>query len=165
MPTQCPQCGKENMSRRPRRGVLEHLLSFCFIYPYCCQACWHCFKAFKWRTRCVKRQDRRKTRRFETSFPVVFSSGHTDGEGTVTDIGLGGCCLKTDVELPEDCCLKLKLQVPGSKPEIGMGAVVRTVEKGSYGLSFSPVLGDERKILGQFLIQLQMKERKLLNTT
>ena len=153
------------MSRRPRQGVLEGLLSFCFIYPYRCQACWHCFKALKWRTRCVKPLARRQDRRFETSFTVVFSWGHTDGEGIVTDIGLGGCRVNTDVELTKDCCLKLKLQVPGSKPEIRVEeAVVCTVEKGSFGLSFSRVSEDEKKRLCRFLVQ-RMKEKKRLNTT
>ncbi len=165
MPTQCSQCGKDNMRRLQRRGVFEHLLSFCFIYPYQCQACGHCFEALKWRTRYVKRQARRRDRRFETSFTVVFTWEHTDGEGIVTNIGLGGCRLNTDVELTEGCCLKLKLQVPGSKREITVEeAVVRTVEKGSFGLSFSRILGDEQKRLSQFLVQL-MKERKRLNTT
>jgi len=76
----------------------------------------------------------------------------------VTEIGLGGCRLKTDVELTEDSLLKLKLQLPGSKPEIRVDAVVRTVENGSFGLCFSRVLGDEKKRLGQFLIQLLMTE-------
>ena len=134
--------------------MLEYLLSFCFIYPYRCQACWQCFKALKWGTRCVKPQARRKTRRFQVSFTVVFSWEHTEGEGTVTDIGLGGCRLQTDVELTEDCCLKLKLQVPGSKPEIRVGAVVRTVENSFSSLSFSQVSRDEKKRLGQFLVKL-----------
>jgi hypothetical protein len=76
----------------------------------------------------------------------------------VTEIGLGGCRLKTDVELTENSPLKLKLQLPVSKPEVRVDAVVRTVESGSFGLSFSRVLGDEKKRLGQFLIQLLMKE-------
>jgi hypothetical protein len=76
----------------------------------------------------------------------------------VTEIGLGGCRLKTDVELTEKSPLKLKLQLPGSKPEVRVDAVVRTVENGSFGLCFSRFLGDEKKRLGQFLIQLLMTE-------
>jgi len=60
--------------------------------------------------------------------------------------------------LTENSPLKLKLQLPGSKPEIRVDAVVRTVENGSFGLCFSRLLGDEKKRLGQFLIQLLMKE-------
>ncbi len=158
MYTQCPQCGKDKMGRLPRRGVLEHLLSFCFIYPYRCQACCHDFKALKWGTRCVfklKLQESRQYRRFETSFPVVFSWGRTDGEGIVTDIGLGGCRVNTDVELTEDCCLNLKLEVPGSEPEIRVEeAVVHAVEKGSFSVSFLRFSGDTRPRLSRFLIKL-----------
>ena len=165
----CPQCGESKVTRIHRRGILDYLSSLCCVYPYCCQACSQCFKALRLGTRfvplasrrsngSVKPQTRRQDRRFETSFTVVFSSRHTDGEGVVTDIGLGGCRVNTDVELTENSLLKLNLQVPGSKPEIRVGAVVRTVEKGSFGLCFSRVLGDEKKRLGQFLIQLLMKE-------
>ena len=139
------------------------------MYPYCCQACSQCFKALRLGTRfvplasrrsngSVKPPARRQDRRFQTSFTVVFSWRYTGGEGIVTEIGLGGCRLKTDVELTEDSLLKLKLQLPGSKPEIRVDAVVRTVENGSFGLCFSRVLGDEKKRLGQFLIQLLMTE-------
>ncbi len=155
MYTQCPQCGKDKMGRLPRRGVLEHLLSFCFIYPYRCQACRKCFKSFKWRTRYVKPQARRNTRRFETNFTVVFSWGHTEGEGIVTNMGLEGCRLKTDVELTEDCCLKLRLQVPGIEPAIRVeNAVVCTVENGFSSLSFLRFSRDEKNRLGQYLVKL-----------
>ena len=170
MRRQCPQCGESKVKRIHRRGILDYLASLCCVYPYCCRACSQCFKALKLGTRfvvlasrksngSVKPQDRRQDRRFETSFTVVFSWRHTDGEGIVTEISLGGCRVNTDVELTENSRLKLKLQVPGSKPEIRVSAVVRTVEKGSFGLSFSRVLGDEKKRLRQFLIQL-MKDKE-----
>ena len=173
MRTQCPQCGEGKVNRIHRRTVLEYLLSLCFIYSYSCRACsrrlttfWGSFVIFKGRKSngSVKPPTRRKHRRFETSFTVVFSWEGTEGEGIVTDIGLGGCRVKTDMELIQDCCLKLELQVPGSKPEIRVeDAVVRTIEQGSFGLSFSQVLGNNKKRLCHYLIQ-QLKERKLSTT-
>ena len=165
----CPQCGESKVTRMHRRGILDYLLSLCCVYPYCCQACSQCFKALRLGT-CfvplasrrsngsVKPPARRQDRRFQTSFTVVFSWRHTESECIVTEIGLGGCRLKTDVELTEDSPLKLKLQLPGSKPEVRVDAVVRTVENGSFGLCFSRFLGDEKERLGQFLIQLLMTE-------
>jgi len=169
MRKRCPQCGECKVNRIHRRGVLDYLLSLCFIHLYCCRACSLCFKALRLGTRfvvlasrkssgSVNRQNRRKDRRFETSFTVVFSWEGTKGEGIVTDIGLGGCRLKTDMELIEDGCLKLRLQVPGSKPEIRVeNAVVRTVEKGFSGLSFSGISGDQKTRLRQYLIKLVRK--------
>ncbi len=166
---QCPQCGESKVNRIHRRTVLDYLLSLCFIYSFSCRACSQRFTSFlssfdifkrRKSNGSVKTPTRRQDRRFETSFTVVFSWDGTEGEGIVTDIGLGGCRMKSDMELIEDGCLKLKLQVPGSKPEIRVeDAVVRTIEKGSFGLSFSRVLGDEKKRLCQYLVQ-QLKERK-----
>ncbi len=174
MRRQCPQCGESKVNRIHRRTVLDYLLSLCFIHSYRCRACSQRFSALRTGfvifTRrksngSVQPPARRKHRRFETSFTVVFSWEGTKSEGIVTDISLGGCRVNADVEFTEDCCLELKLQVPGSKPEIRVeDAVVRTIEKGSFGLSFSRVLGDEKKRLSQFLVQ-QLKERKRLNTT
>ena len=155
------------MNRIHRRGILDYLLSLCFIYSYSCRACSQCFTAF-WSnfvifTRrksngSVQPPARRKHRRFETSFTIVFSWEGRKGEGIVTDIGLGGCRVNTDVELTEDCCLQLKLQVPGGKPDIRVeDAVVRTIEKGSFGVSFSRVLRDEKERLCQYLVQLVKK--------
>ncbi len=169
MRKRCPQCGESKVNRIHRRTVLDYLLSLCFIYSYSCRACsqrftavWSNYAIFT-RSKSngsVKPPARRQDRRFETSFTVVFSWEGTKGEGIVTDIGLGGCRLKSDMELTEDGCLKLKLQVPGSKPAIKVeNAVIRTIEKGSFGLSFSRVLGDEKKRLCQYLVQ-QLKERK-----
>ena len=165
----CPQCRESQVTRMHRRGILDYLASLCCVYPYCCRACSQCFKALRLGTRfvplasrrsngSVKPPARRQDRRFQTSFTVVFSWRHTGGEGIVTEIGLGGCRLKTDVELTEKSPLKLKLQLPGSKPEVRVDAVVRTVENGSFGLCFSRFLGDEKKRLGQFLIQLLLTE-------
>ncbi len=173
MRRQCPQCGESKVNRIHRRTVLDYLWSLCFIYSYSCRACsqrfttfWSSYYIFKRRKSngSVWTPARRQDSRFEASFTVVFSWEGKKGEGIVTNLGLGGCRVITDVELLKDCCLKLKLQVPGCKPEIRVeDAVVRTIEKGSFGLSFSRVLGDERKRLCQYLVQ-QLKEKKRLNT-
>jgi len=166
MRKRCPQCGENKVNRIHRRGILDYLSSLCCVYPYCCRACSLSFKALRLGTRFIvlgsrksngsfTGETRRKHRRFETRFSVVFSWEGTKGEGIVTDIGLGGCRLKTDMELIEDGCLELKLQLPGSKPEIKVeNAVVRTVEKGFSGLSFSGISGDEKTRLRQYLVKL-----------
>ena len=174
MRRQCPQCGEGKVNRIHRRTVLDYLLSLCFINSYSCRACSQRFTALgsshviftrRKSNGSVKPPTRRNTRRFETSFTVVFSWGHTEGEGIVTDMGLEGCRLKTDVELTEDCWLHLKLQVPGIEPEIRVKtAVVCTVENGFSSLSFLRFSRDEKKRLGQYLVQ-QLEERKQLNTT
>ncbi len=156
MSLQCPKCGKEGGNRLQRGGVLGHLLSYVYIYPYRCVACWRRFRALQWGTRYVRKQaNRRNHRRFQTHLPVVFSCGQTHGEGIVTNIAMGGCRLKTDVKLTEDTPLELKLHVPGSEIEIRVErATVRSVESFFAGLSFARLAGAEKKLLRRFLVQL-----------
>ncbi len=159
MPVQCRKCGR-GANRLHRGGVLEHLLSRIYIYPYRCPACWRRFRALRWGTRYVKRHaNRRSYRRFQTQLPVVFSCGQTHGEGVVTDLAMGGCRLKTDVQLTEDMPLELKLQVPGSEIEIRVErATVRSVESFFAGLSFVGLAGAEKKRLRRFLVQLMTSQ-------
>ena len=156
MSIQCWKCGKKGGNRLKRGGVCDHLLSLVYIYPYRCRACLRRFRSLQWGTRYVRKQaNRRSHRRFQTHFPVVFSSGQTQGTGIVTDIAMGGCRLKTDVKLTEDAPLELKLQVPESETEIRVErATVRSVESFFAGLSFARLAGAEKKRLRRFLVQL-----------
>lgn len=156
MSVQCRKCGKGRANRLHRGGVLDHLLSVVYIYPYRCRSCWRRFKALRWGTHYVRKQaNRRSHRRLQTHFPVVFSSGETRGQGIVTDIAMGGCRLKTDVRLKEDTPLELKLQVPESETEILVDrATVRSVESFFAGLSFAQLAGAEKKRLRRFLVEL-----------
>ncbi len=160
MSLQCPKCGKEGGNRLQRGGVFEQCLSFVYIYPYRCVACWRRFRALRWGTRYVRtRANRRSHRRFQTHFPVVFSWGQTHGEGVVTDIAMGGCRLKTDVKLTEETPLELTLRVPGSEIEFRVErATVRCVESLFAGLSFARLAGAEKRRLRRFLVQLMTSQ-------
>lgn len=162
MSVQCGKCGKGRANRLHRGGLFDHLLSLVYIYPYRCRACWRRFRALQWGTRYVRKQvNRRSHRRLPTHFPVLFSSGETQGQGIVTDIAMGGCRLKTDVRLREDTPLELKLQVPASEAEIRVArATVRSVESLFAGLSFAQLAGAERKRLRRFLVQLMTSKSK-----
>jgi len=103
--------------------------------------------------------NRRRHRRFQTHFPVVFSYGQKHGEGVVTNIAMGGCRLQTEVQLTEDTPLELKLQVPGSEVEIRVEmATVSSVGGFFAGLSFSQLAGAEKKRLRRFLVQLMTNQ-------
>ena len=156
MSAQCPMCEQNGAIRISRGGAGDYLLSLLYVYPYRCKACWRRFRAFRWGTRYVLRQtNRRQYRRFQTNLPVSFSWEDLPGEGVVTNLALGGCRLKSDLELIEKSSLQLKLQLPGEHPAIRVDtAVVRAAQTLSASLSFSRVAGDQRKRLRKFLIRL-----------
>ena len=102
MSAQCPACEQNGALRVARQGMSGYLLSLFYIYPYRCKACWRNFRAIRWGTRYVLRQtNRRQYRRFETNLPVFLSWQDTPGEGIVTNLALGGCRLKSNLELTE----------------------------------------------------------------
>ncbi len=156
MSAQCPACEQDGALRIGREGIGGYLLSLFYIYPYRCKACWRRFRAVRWGTRYVLRQtNRRQFRRFETDLPVFLSWEDTPGEGIVTNLALGGCRLKSDLELTEKSSLQLNLQLPGEDPALRVDtAVVRAAQTLSASLSFSRVAGDERRRLREFLIKL-----------
>ena len=162
MSVQCRKCGKGSANRLHRGGAFGHLLSLVYIYPYRCRACWRRFRALQWGTRYVRKEaNRRSHRRLQTHFPVVFSSGETQGQGVVTDLAMGGCRLKTDVLLTEDAPLELKLQLPESEAEIRVArATVRSVESFFAGLSFAQLAGAEKRRLRRFLVHLVTSKSK-----
>jgi len=43
MEPHCPRCGQDIVQRVRRRGLLDHLLSIVYIYPFRCQVCFHRF--------------------------------------------------------------------------------------------------------------------------
>ncbi len=156
MSAQCPACEQNGALRVARQGMSGYLLSLFYIYPYRCKACWRSFRAIRWGTRYVLRQtNRRQYRRFETNLPVFLSWQDTPGEGIVTNLALGGCRLKSNLELTEKSSLKLNLQLPGADPVIRVdAAVVRAAQALSASLSFARVAADERRRLREFLIKL-----------
>ena len=156
MSAQCPACEQNGALRISRGGAGDYLLSLFYIYPYRCKGCWRRFRTVRWGTRYVLRQtNRRQYRRFETNLPVILSWEDTPGEGIVTNLALGGCRLKSDLELTEKSTLQLNLQLPGENTAIRVDtAVVRAAQTLFTSLSFSRVAGDERRRLREFLIKL-----------
>ncbi len=156
MSAQCPTCEQNGALRVAREGVGGYLLSLLYIYPYRCKACWRRFRAIKWGTHYIKREtNRRQYRRFQTHFPVILSCQGLLGEGIVTNLAMGGCRLKSHLELTEKSSLRRNLQLPGDGPELRVDtAVVRAAQTLSASLSFSRLAGHERQQLRQFLIKL-----------
>jgi hypothetical protein len=51
----CPQCGSMVVHRARRAGVIEHLLSTAYIYPFRCRRCLTRFRAMQWGRRYIRR--------------------------------------------------------------------------------------------------------------
>ena len=48
MQPQCPHCRQDFVQRARRRGLVDYLLSFAYLYPFRCQLCGHRFLTLQW---------------------------------------------------------------------------------------------------------------------
>lgn len=152
----CPKCSQPRVRRCPREGVLEHLLSAVYVYPFRCQLCTRRFRALQWGKR-YRRQlaDRREFERVAIHAPLVVVAGGDRIEGEVTDLSLQGCTVRTRLRLREGATVRLELQLESAeRPVVVAAALVRSTRAETAGLYFIGVSPDEqlrlRRVLGAF---------------
>ena len=143
LPIRCPRCGKSFVRRSQRQGLQERLLSLVYLYPFRCQVCAKRFRAFRFRSRYVKRMvDRRQDAWLSTWIPTTVAEDvklgvHRVGEGVITEISLGGCYMQTVLPLSQGTLVSLELQPEQHTPAIAVeAALVRIVRPTGVGLEF-----------------------------
>ena len=149
----CPNCARDFVRRVSRSGVVERLLSVFYVYPFKCQLCGYRFRFFQWGVRYFRvEEDRREYDRMEMGFPVTFASEEGSGDGTLVNVSMGGCSLRTRAELPIGTIIKLTLQVSTDiQPVVVDAAVVRSVRAGGLGVEFLQWQQSERERLQLFV--------------
>src|SRR5574338_510650 len=96
----CPHCACEFVRRVSRAGFLLILLSYFYIYPFKCQLCGERFRHRERGVRYVRvEEDRREYDRLEINFPVTFYGQDISGEGTLVNVSMGGCSVRTAAKI------------------------------------------------------------------
>jgi len=162
MKTRCEQCGADFVQRIRPDGVLERLACLLFIYPFRCQLCTHRFRAFLPSAAVLgQKVDRCQYVRFSARFPVTFAGETARGQGTATDISMGGCALESDATLMPSMVLKLKLRVSEHALPVEVeAAVVRSIRSKIAGLEFVRFAPQEKYRLNQYVAGLVFTHRK-----
>ena len=145
----CPACYEDYVRRVRRKGLIEHLLSQFYVYPFRCQLCGKRFRARQPGIKYVRiDEDRRAYERIPVTYEAILSVEREHSEGVVKDISLGGCSVDTRTPLSPGTILQLGLLPPGYKGGITIdAAVVRTSRRGSVGLEFIRFKHDQRNRL------------------
>lgn len=87
--------------------------------------------------------------------PVQFDK-HTEGEGTLIDLSLGGCRLLSDIPLEIGERYNLILQVSKeTSPIIVEAAVVRWTQDNTYGLKFTSMQSIDESHLRELLLDIR----------
>lgn len=162
MEPHCPRCGQDIVQRVRRRGLLDHLLSIVYIYPFRCQVCFHRFRTFQWGVRYVKEaREKSQHDRIVTRFQITFAGNGIDGSGMVTLVSLGGCAIETDAKLSSGQILQLQLKTSDRDPAVAVdAAVVRGVRSPVVGLQFLRFRMEERERLSQFVRDLRTTQQQ-----
>lgn len=87
--------------------------------------------------------------------PVQFQE-NAEGEGTLIDLSLGGCRLRSDVPLEIGEQYRLILQVSSERRPIPVeAAVVRWTQDKTYGLKFTALQSDDESRLQELLLEIR----------
>jgi len=110
--------------------------------------------------------ERRKHPRIFTPSGALFSfkrliepveiDEHTEGEGKLIDLSLGGCRLQSDIPLEISGRYHLILQVSKKpRPIIVEAAVVRWTQENTYGLKFTSLQSIHEPHLRELLLEIR----------
>ena len=148
----CPRCHRDFVQRVQPANLFEHLGAIIAIAPFRCQLCTFRFHAFQSGSEAGRQPvDRRQFIRFAVRIPVTFT-GEVRGEGTITDLSMGGCAMEADVKLLTGKVLHLRLKPMEDQPTIGVeGAVVRSVRGTISGLEFLRIAPGDSDRLSKFI--------------
>lgn len=131
----CPQCQNNQVLRSRPQSLREHIMSWVWIAPFHCQYCSHRFLAWSvGREDVAYSRDRREHLRIPVRLCLSFSGGKVRGEGTVLDLSLGGCVIKSDTNVHVNDIFYLEIAVVGNEAPIEIAAMVRSV--GARGIAF-----------------------------
>jgi hypothetical protein len=149
----CPNCSKKYVTRVARLGLLEHLLSIFYVYPFKCQLCGYRFKFTQKGVRYKRiEEDRREYERLPMSLPVAFSGDQIEGEGVLCDISMGGCTFRTATLPAGGSIVRMALKISNDVQPVNIdAAVIRNTRKDHIGVEFLSFEAAERERLQLFI--------------
>jgi c-di-GMP-binding flagellar brake protein YcgR len=93
---------------------------------------------------------------FKRLIDPVESEEHTEGEGTLLDLSIGGCRLHSDIPLEISERYNLILQISKKpRPIIVETAIVRWTQENTYGLKFTSMHSTHESHLRELLTDMR----------
>jgi c-di-GMP-binding flagellar brake protein YcgR len=134
--------------------MADRLLGALTIYPFRCQLCAHRFTTFLGK---LKANPRRNYDRVSVQYsaqvrPIRDPSQRVVVEGTLCDLSLRGCRVRTTQRIPMGCQVMLEFYpAEYDDPIMVDGAIVRSRCAEGIGLRFSSLLRSEERRLSRIL--------------
>jgi hypothetical protein len=144
----CPRCEKNGVMRSHPQSPREHFASFLFVAPFLCPSCSHRFLAsYFWLGHPTHPIDRREHLRIPVRLYLSFSGGKVRGEGTVLDLSMGGCIIKSETQVHTDDIFYLQLSLGEGELPLEVAAMVRTVSARGIAFKFLRAAQENKRLL------------------
>jgi hypothetical protein len=144
----CPECRQGGALRSQPRSLREHVASWVWIVPFHCQYCSHRFFACSLgKESSDRRIDRREHLRIPVRLCLSFSGGKVRGEGTVMDLSLGGCVIKSETKVHANDIFYLEITVAEDESPIEVAAMVRSISTRGIAFKFLRKAQENKRLL------------------
>lgn len=144
----CPQCRKDGVLQSRPQSPREHVAALIWIVPFHCQHCSHRFLACRLgKDDPQHSRDRREHLRIPVRLFLSFSGGKVRGEGTVMDLSMGGCIIKSATQVHVDDIFYLEIAIAEDELPIEVAAMVRSVSARGIAFKFLRKAQENRRLL------------------
>ena len=144
----CPDCQTESVLRSRPQTPREHAAALVFIAPFHCQHCSHRFLACRLGLHQPQHtMDRREHLRIPVRLFLSFSGGKVRGEGTVMDLSMGGCIIKSETQVHVDDIFYLEIEISDQESPIEVAAMVRSVSARGIAFKFLRKAQENKRLL------------------
>lgn len=162
----CPRCQKEGVLRSHPQSLREYLSSLLLVSPFRCPACSHRFLASRlWLDHSTHPIDRRQHLRIPVRLYLSFSGGKVRGEGTVLDLSMGGCVIKSETQVHTDDIFYLQLSLGEGEQPLEVAAIVRSVSARGIGFKFLRGAQENKRLLAFAQAHVDPSSKSSFNTT
>ncbi len=142
----CPHGRHHHVLRSRPQTPREYAAALLFLAPYHCQACNHRFLATRLGVQDAG-QDRREHLRIPVRLFLSFSGGKVRGEGTVMDLSMGGCVIRSQTHVHVDDIFYLEIAIAEREPPIEVAAMVRSVSARGIAFKFLRKAQENKRLL------------------
>jgi hypothetical protein len=153
----CPQCRHGQVLRARPLSASERVAAIFLLSPFSCPQCSCRFLASRiGLDRPRHPVDRREHLRIPVRLYLSFSGGKVRGEGTVLDLSMGGCIIKSETQVRVDDIFYLEITTGLQEPPLEVASMVRSVSTRGIAFKFLRSAQDNKRLLA--FIQAQTAE-------
>ena len=153
-PLNCPQCKNGTVLRANPQSPREHVAALVFVSPFHCPSCSHRFLASRLGFNHAQHPiDRREHLRIPVRLYLSFSGGKVRGEGTVLDLSMGGCIIKSETQVHTDDIFYLQLSLGEGELPLEVAAMVRSVSARGIAFKFLRAAQENKRLLAFVQVQ------------